>query len=86
MTRFAAIALAAVIPSACMAQTDLADPCGAAGLQGLVGQTAAIVDLLHFPDRTVRIVGPDYAVTLDHRPDRLNIRIDEGVIDSILCG
>lgn len=37
--------------------------------------------------RQVRVIGPDDAVTLDYRPDRLNIRVDaDRTIVSIACG
>lgn len=35
----------------------------------------------------VRVIGPDDAVTLDYRPDRLNIRVDaDRTIVAITCG
>jgi len=37
--------------------------------------------------RTVRLIGPDQAVTMDFRPDRLNIETDAGgVILKVRCG
>lgn len=49
-----------------------ADQCGAARLQGLVGQPKAILARMELP-KGARIVGPDQAVTMDFRADRLNI-------------
>lgn len=51
------------------------DACGAAGLQGLVGQSAAVLQTMRFGQET-RILRPGMAVTMDFRPDRLNIEID----------
>jgi hypothetical protein len=70
----------------CAQAQDADDTCGAIGLQGLIGQTGAIVEMLYFPDRIIRIHGPEDALTLDYRPERLNILVDEGVIDTIRCG
>lgn len=49
--------------------------CGADALQGLVGQPASVLETMKFAGET-RIVRPDMAVTMDYRPDRLNIEID----------
>ena len=51
------------------------DACGAAGLQGLVGQPARILQTMRFGVET-RIIRPGMAVTMDYRPERLNIDID----------
>jgi hypothetical protein len=85
MTRLIVFTIAFVI-AGCVQAQEREDACGAAGLQGLVGQTAAIVELLEFPDQTIRILGPDSVATTDYRPERLNIMIEEGVIDRIGCG
>lgn len=62
------------------------DACGAEPLQDLVGQPFA-ADLLPGGDGTVRVIRPDTAVTMDHRPDRLNVLVDEsGTITEIRCG
>ncbi|MDO8883497.1 MAG: I78 family peptidase inhibitor [Pseudotabrizicola sp.] len=53
---------------------DLAT-CGADALQGLVGQPASVLQTMRFGQET-RIIRPDMAVTMDYRPDRLNIEID----------
>lgn len=49
--------------------------CGAVGLQHLVGQPAKVLQTMKFVGE-VRIVRPGMAVTMDYRPDRLNIDID----------
>lgn len=49
--------------------------CGAAELQVLVGQPAAVLQTMKFGTQT-RIIRPGMAVTMDYRPDRLNIDID----------
>jgi hypothetical protein len=59
------------------------DGCGAAGLQDLIGQ--AVEDKSF--DAPVRIIPPGSAVTMDHRPDRLNVETDDaGIITRIYCG
>lgn len=49
--------------------------CGAAELQGLVGQPAAVLQTMRF-GTTVRIIRPGQAVTMDYSEGRLNIDID----------
>lgn len=48
------------------------DQCGAAPLQGLVGQPKAMLARMELPQGS-RIIGPKQAVTMDFRADRLNI-------------
>ena len=61
------------------------DACGAADYRALVGAPLAAVTLP--ADLGARIVRPDSAVTLDYRPDRLNIHVDRaGVIERVDCG
>lgn len=60
--------------------------CGAADLQGLVGQSAKVLQTMRF-GQTTRIIRPGMAVTMDFVADRLNIWIAEGdVIERITCG
>lgn len=62
---------ATVVPPAGAAQ----DQCGAARLQGLIGQPKAVLSRMELPKNT-RIIGPDQAVTMDFRVERLNIETD----------
>ena len=74
----------ALLPACVAAQPD--DACGAAGFQGLVGQTGEIARLLEL-DRPARVIEPGMAVTMDHRPDRITIEIDEqDRIAAVRCG
>ncbi len=66
-------------------QPSVPDSCGAAGLQGLVGQPKSVLARMNLP-RDSRVIGPDQAVTMDFRPDRLNIETDrDGRIARIGC-
>lgn len=49
--------------------------CGALELQGLVGQSARVLETMRFGTE-VRIIRPGTAVTMDFRAERLNIEID----------
>ena len=49
--------------------------CGADALQGLVGKPADVLLGMTF-DADTRILRPGMPVTMDYRPDRLNIEID----------
>lgn len=63
-----------------------ADACGAAGLQGLIGQEASVLAAMSLPMGT-RIIQPGMAVTMDYREDRLNIELDgAGKIIRVACG
>ena len=73
-----------LLPACVAAQPE--DTCGAAGFQGLVGQTGEIARLLEL-DRPARVIEPGMAVTMDYRPDRINFEIDEqGRIAVVRCG
>ncbi len=82
MTRGSVAVLVGLVLAGCqpaglpkvLAGPDLAS-CGADGLQGLVGQPAAVLQGMTFRQDT-RILRPGMAVTMDYRPDRLNIDID----------
>ena len=77
-----AVPLAACLPDEEAPPTQ-DDACGAAVLQGLVGQLVAGQSF----DAPSRIIPPGSAVTMDHRPDRLNIETDaQGIITRIYCG
>ncbi|WP_374632972.1 I78 family peptidase inhibitor [Paracoccus sp. (in: a-proteobacteria)] len=51
-----------------------ADSCGAAGFQGLVGQSDTALQNVKLP-QDARIIGARDAVTMDYRPTRLNFEI-----------
>ncbi len=75
--------------TACMipapAEPDLTASCGAEKLQGLVGQPENVVAAMSFA-QPVRIIRPGTAVTMDYRPDRLNIEIDaSGRVARVHC-
>ena len=84
----AQIAGATAQPSA---TTRPADGCGAGRLQARVGKPAgsdpaATIkgELGHEP---IRVIRPGEMVTMDHRPDRLNIELGEdGRIKAVRCG
>ena len=64
---------------------DTGDACGASGYAGLVGRPLAAVTLP--ADLGARIVAPDTVVTMDIRPDRLNIATDAGgIVTRVYCG
>lgn len=63
-----------------------ADACGAAGLQGLVGQPRTVLETMRFGTE-VRITGEGDPVTLDFSPTRLNIAYGrDGRISRVFCG
>lgn len=65
-----------------MAKSDVT--CGAEAFEERVGQV--ISDTMDWPEGA-RIVYPWTAITMDHRPDRLNVILDEnGTIVQIRCG
>ena len=68
------------------APTDPMVPsCGAEQLQHLLGTNVADFSA---PDARggARVIGPDMAVTMDYRPDRLNVEHDrDGIIRRIYC-
>jgi hypothetical protein len=84
-----ALILSALNLSACMAEAPLdpmAPSCGAEALQHLVGQPVA--NFTPPPQaKAVRVIGPDMAVTMDFRPDRLNVEHDKAnIITRVACG
>lgn len=62
------------------------DICGASEFQGLIGQDPSVLETYTFDD-LYRIFSWDSAVTMDHRPERLNILIGKtGTIENVYCG
>ena len=61
------------------------DLCGAAGLQGLIGQPGDVVARMTLPKGT-RVIAADSAITTDLRRERLNIELDaKGRVQSVAC-
>ncbi|MZQ91048.1 hypothetical protein GVY41_18175 [Frigidibacter albus] len=64
----------------------VADACGAAGLQRLVGQPASTLETMRFSQQ-LRVINPGQMVTMDYLEARLNIAIDEqDRISRVYCG
>ncbi len=79
-------ALAACQDEAAPPPAPPADSCGAATLQGLVGQPEGMAAAVKAPG-PVRILRPGMAVTMDYSPTRLNIEIGtDGRILRLSCG
>lgn len=79
--RVGVLILACLVVAGCKEDVALApveDPCGAVPLQALVGQDrSALAEAGVTEGRDVRILPPGAVVTMDHRPDRLNIDLDD---------
>lgn len=61
------------------------DQCNASALQGLIGQPAAVLRDMMLKAGT-RVINPGDAVTMDFRPDRMNIEIGtSGRIEKVAC-
>lgn len=62
------------------------DPCSAELFQDLIGQPRSAAEAANLP-AGARIVGPGDSVTMDHRPERLNVRIGvDGTVETLGCG
>lgn len=73
------------------ADTGATGPCNADNASWAVGQAATpeVVERARAGSnsRDVRVIEPGQAVTMDHRPDRLNIDVNErGAITGLRCG
>ncbi len=87
------VAVALLVLAACVPeeeppsrQLSEADTCGAEPLQLLVGVPFEPGDFEQ-AGRPLRILPPDSAMTMDHRPDRLNVDLDDaGTVIRIWCG
>jgi hypothetical protein len=89
MTRlFAAvplILLAACVPPPPATPPEDADLCKAQALQGLVGQPQSVLQSMLLPAGS-RVIGPSDPVTMDFRPERLNVEIGaDGRIAKVGC-
>lgn len=68
-----------------------ADPCGAQAVESLTGQILDDETRIWLDDRSrassVRVIEPGSAYTMDHRPDRLNVKVDDQRrVTEIACG
>ena len=92
LTIAAALGLGACAPA--MTEPDMAPTCLAESYQGLVGgseenalETLADLVLFSEPPPDIRYIGPGDAVTMDFRPDRMNIELDAtGTVTRVYCG
>lgn len=84
----AGLALAGCRDDAVSSDAAQVDACGSAAHQDLIGQPVQALEaagLVAGPD--VRVLGPTSMATMDHRPDRLNIKHDAGgTITEVDCG
>jgi hypothetical protein len=81
----AGLALAACQPGVAP-PPDMTATCRAEALLPLVGEPRGALDGQDI-DAPTRILPPGSAMTMDHRPDRLNVELDEaGQITRIWCG
>lgn len=63
-----------------------ADACGATELSYIIGTRASEIDFSEQADN-VRVIQPNSVVTMDHRPGRLNVHVDDaGIITKLTCG
>jgi hypothetical protein len=64
----------------------MTESCGAERLQHLVGEPQSALESAKITAPT-RILPPGSMMTMDHRPDRLNVDLDDaGRITRIWCG
>lgn len=79
--------LVALVLAACAPPADPGpDACGAAGLQGLIGQPESVLAATTFAG-PIRIIRPGDAVTEDYSASRTNVMLDaQGRITAITCG
>ena len=83
------VVFAALVTAACTGPRQLPltpgpDTCNAMAYQHLLGQPRAAADGLPQPKRVYHITD---MITMDHRPDRLNVILDDsGTIGEISCG
>lgn len=82
--------VSALLLAACQPPVEepvVEDACGAAELQHLVGMPASAAEGMTAPG-PVRVFRSGQPITMDHRPDRLNVELDARGrrIDRIFCG
>ncbi len=79
------VALTACVQPEPVPSEPAADQCNAASLSGLVGQPSTVLKTMLLPAGT-RVINPGDPVTMDFRPDRMNIEIGaDGRIAKIGC-
>ena len=79
------LALAACVEPAPPVSEPDPDLCNALAMQGLVGQPASVLQTMMLKAGT-RVINPGDAVTMDFRPDRMNVEIGaNGRIEKIAC-
>lgn len=68
------------------APDGMADTCGAAQSQNLIGRNVAAVSFAS--DANVRVACTTCAVTMDYHADRMNVFFDQntGIIERVTCG
>lgn len=83
----AGLMLAACVPEVTVVSTAPPEnACGAAELQGLVGQDVAVFETMALQG-SWRIIRPGQAVTMDFSAERLNVEVDGNErISRITCG
>lgn len=75
--------VAAHRPGSC--DEPVADACGAQELESFFGESVSVVDSNLIED--ARVIRPGDAVTMDYRPDRLNVYLDsQDVVERVNCG
>lgn len=73
------------------AAVDAGRGCGAKSVQSYVGRQMDAVDRAHLAKvsgaKVVRVIRPGYLYTMDYRPERLNVHLNEqGKITALNCG
>lgn len=80
------VLVSACTPDGPVERAAPADKCGAESFQYLKWQKVEVLEDVDLP-ALHRIVGPNSAVTMDFRPNRLNFSIgNTGRIEAIRCG
>lgn len=83
---FLGLVLVSSLTGCKITQTQSDDPCGAQTLQSLVGQPADRFEPSAWTG-PVRVIPPNGVMTMDHRPQRLNVDVDTaGDIQRLWCG
>ena len=74
------------LPEASPLPEGAADTCGAAGFAHTIGTDHGAHDFAS-PDRPLRIIPPNSAITMDYSENRLNVDLDDaGRVVRLWCG